>query len=39
MRTIADAHEHFATCLAMSPKHPALVSASVDKNICIWACV
>ena len=36
LRTIHDAHSHFATCLALSAKHATLVSASVDKNVCVW---
>eukprot|EP01042_Synura_sphagnicola_P000583 gene583-631_t len=33
VRTIADAHTHFVTCLAWSISPPALVSGSVDRNL------
>ena len=38
LRTIADAHTHFITCIAMAQSNPILVSGSVDKNVAIWAC-
>lgn len=38
MRTIPDAHAHFVTSLALSAKHPILISGSVDKNVNVWGC-
>lgn len=38
MRTIADAHTHFVTSLSLSANYPVLLSAGVDKNVCIWTC-
>lgn len=37
-RTIADAHSHFVSSIAISSINPVLVSGSVDKNISIWNC-
>lgn len=38
MRTIADAHGHFVSSIAMSAAHPVLVSGSVDRNLAVWTC-
>ena len=38
LKTIGDAHGHFVNTISMSAARFALVSGSVDKNLCIWDC-
>lgn len=43
LRTLADCHNHFVTCLSMSPisskSNAILVTGSVDKMLSIWPCL
>ncbi|KAJ1914309.1 Lissencephaly-1 [Tieghemiomyces parasiticus] len=38
MKTLADAHDHFATCIAFSTVSPLVVTGSVDQTAKIWEC-
>jgi platelet-activating factor acetylhydrolase IB subunit alpha len=38
LKTIGDAHGHFVSTISLSTTRFALVSGSVDKNLCIWDC-
>ena len=38
IRTISDAHGHFVTCVASNSSNSVFITASVDKNICVWSC-
>lgn len=38
MHSVADAHKHFVTALAMHPKLPVVVTGGVDSAVNIWEC-
>ena len=37
-KVLADAHDHFITCLALNPRYPLLASGGVDKAVKVWEC-
>ena len=38
VRTVANAHGHFVTCVAIHPTQPVMVTGGVDKMVNLWRC-